>query len=53
MVIFLDGGKSYEQNKMVFKRQVYDCVGRIKVESSPRGTLREISNQPDPVLQMA
>lgn len=28
--IFLNGGNSYEVQKMVFERQVDDCSGRIK-----------------------
>ena len=30
MVIFLNGGNSYEQKEMVFERQIDDCIGRAE-----------------------
>ena len=53
MVIFLNGGNSYEQKELVFERQIDDCIGRAERESSPRGTLRKIPDKPIPVLQVA
>ena len=53
MVEFLNGDTDYAEKKVVFKGQADYRIGRVEGDSSPRGTLREISNQPVPVLQMA
>ena len=53
MVEFLNGDTDYAEKKVVFKRQADYRIGRAEGGSSPRGTLRQISNQPVPVLQMA